>query len=115
MLKIQEKSLYYSQNQQSFHSQVYEYVFQISRSVMSDSLQPGGLQHARLPCPAPTPCLLANGLAWGKAKNIICINILNLAKKSKYVLYFHFDRLAYIMTWKARFEFRIFSNSLESK
>ena len=89
--------------------------FQFICSVLSDSLWPHGLWHARLPCPAPTPCLLANGLAWGKTKNIICINILNLAKKSKYVLYFHFDRLAYIMTWKARFEFRIFSNSLESK
>ena len=28
---------------------------QFSRSVMSDSLQPHGLQHARLPCPSPTP------------------------------------------------------------
>ena len=26
-----------------------------SRSVVSDSLQPGGLQHARPPCPPPTP------------------------------------------------------------
>ena len=26
-----------------------------SRSVMSNSLQPHGLQHARLPCPSPTP------------------------------------------------------------
>ena len=28
---------------------------QLSRSVMSDSLRPHGLQHARLPCPSPTP------------------------------------------------------------
>ena len=28
---------------------------QFSRSVMSDSLQPQGLQHARLPCPSLTP------------------------------------------------------------
>ena len=28
---------------------------QFSRSVMSYSLQPHGLQHARLPCPSPTP------------------------------------------------------------
>ena len=28
---------------------------QPSCSVMSDSLQPRGLQHARLPCPSPTP------------------------------------------------------------
>ena len=35
------------------------YVFfnsvQFSCSVMSDSLQPHGFQHARLPCPSPTP------------------------------------------------------------
>ena len=29
--------------------------FQFSHSVMSDSLQPHGLQHARPPCPSPTP------------------------------------------------------------
>ena len=28
---------------------------QFSRSVMSDSLQPHGLQHTRPPCPSPTP------------------------------------------------------------
>ena len=28
---------------------------QFSHSVMSDSLQPHGLQHARVPCPSPTP------------------------------------------------------------
>ena len=28
---------------------------QFSRSVMSDSLRPHGLQHTRLPCPSPTP------------------------------------------------------------
>ena len=28
---------------------------QFSSSVVSDSLQPHGLQHARLPCPSPTP------------------------------------------------------------
>ena len=29
--------------------------FQFSRSVVSDSLRPHGLQHARPPCPPPTP------------------------------------------------------------
>ena len=29
--------------------------FQFSCSVMSNSLSPHGLQHARLPCPSPTP------------------------------------------------------------
>ena len=31
-----------------------------SRLVMSDSLQPHGLQHARLPCPSPTPGACSN-------------------------------------------------------
>ena len=33
---------------------------QFSCSVMSDSLQPHGLQHARLPCPSPTPGAYSN-------------------------------------------------------
>ena len=35
-------------------------VSQFSRSVMSDSLQPHGLQHARLLCPSPTPGACSN-------------------------------------------------------
>ena len=34
--------------------------FRFSHSVMSDSLQPHGLQHARLPCPSPTPGACSN-------------------------------------------------------
>ena len=39
---------------------------QFSRSVVSDSLQPHGLQHARLPCPSPTPRAYSNSypLSW---------------------------------------------------
>ena len=33
---------------------------QFSRSVMSGSLQPHGLQHARFPCPSPTPRVYSN-------------------------------------------------------
>ena len=33
---------------------------QFSHSVMSDSLWPYGLQHARLPCPSPTPRACSN-------------------------------------------------------
>ena len=33
---------------------------QFSRSVVSDSLQPHGLQHARLPCTSPTPRACSN-------------------------------------------------------
>ena len=35
-------------------------VSQFFGSVMSDSLQPHGLQHTRLPCPSPTPGCYAN-------------------------------------------------------
>ena len=39
---------------------------QFSRSVMSDSLQPHGLQHTMLPCPSPTPRVYSNScpLSW---------------------------------------------------
>ena len=33
---------------------------QFSHSIMSDCLQPHGLQHARLPCPSPTPKACSN-------------------------------------------------------
>ena len=33
---------------------------QFSRSVVSNCLQPRGLQHARLPCPSPTPRAYSN-------------------------------------------------------
>ena len=35
-------------------------MYQLSRSVLSDSLQPHGLQHARLPCPSPPPRACSN-------------------------------------------------------
>ena len=39
---------------------------QFSHSVVSDSLQPHGLQHARPPCPSPTPRVYSNScpLSW---------------------------------------------------
>ena len=36
------------------------YTIQFSRSVVSDSLRPHGLQYARLPCPSPTPGVYSN-------------------------------------------------------
>ena len=38
----------------------YLFSFQFSRSVVSDSLRPHGLQHARPPCPSPTPGACSN-------------------------------------------------------
>ena len=36
----------------------------LSRSVMSNSLQPHGLQHARLPCPSLSPRVCSNHACW---------------------------------------------------
>ena len=36
------------------------FTYEFSRSVVSDSLQPHGLQHTRLPCPSPTPGACSN-------------------------------------------------------
>ena len=41
-------------------SHSYFQMVQFSCSVMSDSLRPHGLQHARLPCPLPTPRAYSN-------------------------------------------------------
>ena len=41
-------------------------LFQFSRSVMSDSLRPRGLQHARPPCPSPTPGVYLNSRPLGR-------------------------------------------------
>ena len=40
--------------------------FQFGRSVVSNSLRTHGLQHARLPCPSPTPIAYSNScpLSW---------------------------------------------------
>ena len=45
---------------------------QFSRSVMSNSLQPHGLQHARPPCPPPTPRVYSNSCPlsqWSRPTN----------------------------------------------
>ena len=41
-------------------TQLRQFHFQFSHSVMSDSLQPHGLQHTRFPCPSPTPGAYSN-------------------------------------------------------
>ena len=46
-----------------FRQNLYYYCpssFQFGRSVMSDSLQPHGLQHTRPPCPSPIPRVYSN-------------------------------------------------------
>ena len=41
-------------------------LLQFSRSVMSYSLQPHGLQHPRPPCPSPTPGVYSNWCPWSR-------------------------------------------------
>ena len=45
---------------------IYTSSVQFSRSIVSNSLQPHGLQHARPPCPSPTPGIYPNScpLSW---------------------------------------------------
>ena len=45
---------------QYIHMDIYMKSVQFSCSVLSDSLQPHGLQHTRLPCPSPTPRACSN-------------------------------------------------------
>ena len=44
------------------HNIPYEVLF--SHSVISNSLQPHGLQHARLPCPSLSPRVCSNSCPW---------------------------------------------------
>ena len=53
-LKIKPKQNWNSENFRNLSINDHR-VVQFSRSVMSDSLQPHGLQHTRLPCPSPAP------------------------------------------------------------
>ena len=41
-----------------------DFSVQFSQSVVSNSLQPHGLQHARLPCPLETPGVYSNSCPW---------------------------------------------------
>ena len=50
---------HYVQGIYSFHSSV-----QFSCSIVSNTLWPYGLQHARLPCPSPTPRAHSNSCPW---------------------------------------------------
>ena len=62
--KLSKVAKYKVTLQKSF---VYLYIInQFSCSVLSNSLQPHGLQHDRLPCPSPTPRVYSNScpLSW---------------------------------------------------
>ena len=50
----------FQKNGYIFSIYIYIYIYQFSRSVMSHSLQPHEPQHARPPCPSPTPRVYPN-------------------------------------------------------
>ena len=54
-------------NQMSGHPMTNQFSsVQFSHSVLSNSLQPHGLQHARPPCPSPTPRVYSNSFPLGQ-------------------------------------------------
>ena len=63
-LKKKKKSVEWKRTRKKLHSveitQCDNKSLQFSCSVVSDSLQPHGLQHVRLPCPSPTPGAYSN-------------------------------------------------------
>ena len=58
--KLSFKSSVISRSDGVWGPSLKEKSFQFIHSVVSDSLQPHGLQHARLPCPSPTPGAYSN-------------------------------------------------------
>ena len=63
-------SFYYTANESAISS------VQFSRSVVSDSLWPHGVQHARPPCPSPTPRACSNSClsSWWCHPSIIVLS-----------------------------------------
>ena len=61
--RMYKKRYYLLPTRTAIYTHTHAYQFssvQFSRSVVSDSLHPHGLQHARLPCPSPTPRACSN-------------------------------------------------------
>ena len=51
---------------EEYHSFIWVSSTHFSHAVVSDSLQPHGLHHARLPCPSPTPGACSNSFPWSR-------------------------------------------------
>ena len=65
LIKLEEKKVLLTHVQKKIPSMIVQCILWgslllFSCSVMSDSLQPHGLQHARLPCPSPSPRVCLN-------------------------------------------------------
>ena len=83
---------------------------QFSHSVMSDSLQPHGLQHASLPCPLLSPRICSNScpLSWPWNHLILCLPLLLLPSVFPSIRVFSNESLFHIRWPKYwSFSFRI--------
>ena len=58
--RSQDNPRHYQKSKEGVVPQLLEWSSQFSFSVMSDSLPHHGLQHARFPCPSPTPGVCSN-------------------------------------------------------
>ena len=80
---------------------------QFSRSVVSNSLQPHGLQHAMLPCPSPTPGAYSNSCPSSQwchpTVSSSVIPILRLPSIFSSIRVFSNESVLYIM-WSKNFE-----------
>ena len=59
---------------------------QCSRSVMSSSLQPHGLQHARPPCPSPTPGAYSNSCPLSWSRSLLKLMSIELVMPSNHLI-----------------------------
>ena len=68
MEKYEKRILYICTTESTSAECMHTYISSVhfSCSVMSDSLQPRGLQHARLPCPSPAP--RASTISWPSSR-----------------------------------------------
>ena len=68
----------------------------LSRSVVSNSLQPHGLQHARLPCPSPTPGAYSN-LCPPRCLHLPYSRIIELTESLKLMFSIKFEQVLVII------------------
>ena len=76
---------------------------QFSHSVMSNSLQPHGLQHARLPCPSPTPRACSNDWLYAQTSLDLELQRLHLPRPTSSGKYLSH----YLLTLKSQDSFHL--------
>ena len=92
---------------------IHSYSVQFNRSVVSDSLQPHGLLHARLPCPSPTPGACGNSCPssrWCPSSHpILCHHLLLLPSVFPSIRIFSNESVLHVR-WPNYWSFSFFIN-----